>query len=267
MASASEAARWWPHPGHRAVHPRAAHLLQGGLLADDHLDHPRAAEVHRGVAVDHGDEVAERRDIGAAGRRRPEQRAYLRDRPGRADLGVEDLAGAAAAGEHLHLVGDPRAGRVDQVDHRQPRPVGLLDHPDDLLDSPGAPRSRLDRRVVGHQRDWPAADAGGAGDDAVGRQAVGQHVGERAVLSEAALVDEQRDPVPGELLALGRGLLVVPLRTARRDPGPDLGEVLVGGSGCCFFCCAHARERTTSAPGRQEWRPAAPARTLSECAG
>ena len=31
--------------------------------------------------------------------------------------------GAAAAGEHLHLLGDARAGGVDEVDHRHPVPA------------------------------------------------------------------------------------------------------------------------------------------------
>ena len=90
--------------------------------------------------------------------RRPEQRADLRDRAGGPDLGVEDLAGAAAAGEQVDLVGDPGAGRVHQVDHRNTGGVGPLDDPDDLLDGPGAPGAGLDGGVVGHQADPPAVD-------------------------------------------------------------------------------------------------------------
>ena len=56
-----------PDAGLGAVHPGPAHRLQRGLLAGDHLDHPVGAEVHRGVAVDHRDHVAERRDVRAAG--------------------------------------------------------------------------------------------------------------------------------------------------------------------------------------------------------
>ena len=72
----------------RAVHLRAAHLLERHLLADDHLGHARRAEVHGGVAVDHDHDVAERRDVRAARRRRarragrsagtgPERRTWL----------------------------------------------------------------------------------------------------------------------------------------------------------------------------------------------
>ena len=104
--------------GDAGVHLRPAHLLQRHLLADHHLRHPRRAQVHRGVALAHDHDVAEGRDVGAAGGARPEQQADLRHLAGEPHLVVEDAAGAAAAGEHLHLVGDPRPGRVDQVDHR-----------------------------------------------------------------------------------------------------------------------------------------------------
>ena len=53
--------------GDAGVHPGAAHLLERHLLADHHLRHPRRAEVHRGVAVAHDHDVAEGRDVGAAG--------------------------------------------------------------------------------------------------------------------------------------------------------------------------------------------------------
>ena len=66
--------------------------------------------------------------------------------PARLDLVVEDLPGAPAAGEQVDLVGDPRAGRVDQVDDRALVLPGQLDDPDDLLDRPRAPRARLDGR-------------------------------------------------------------------------------------------------------------------------
>ena len=238
----------------RAVHPGTAHLLQRGLLLDHHLDHARAAEVHRRVAVHHRDVVAERRDVRTARGRRAEQGADLRDRARRAHLGVEDLPGSAPAGEHLDLVGDPRAGRVDQVDHRQAGRVGLLDDPDDLLDGPSAPGSRLDRGVVGHQRDRASADRSRAGDDAVRREPVGARVSEDAVLGQAVLVDQHGDPVPREELARRRRGGMVFLGTASRDPGPDAGEVLVArtarvGSGVGVGAWsrlrfAHGRERT-----------------------
>ena len=70
------------------------------------------------VALDHEDDVAERRDVGAAGRRRPEQAADLRHLARQPDLVVEDPPGTAAAREQLHLIGEAGAGRVDEPDDR-----------------------------------------------------------------------------------------------------------------------------------------------------
>ena len=158
--------------GDAGVHLRPAHLLERDLLADHHLGHPRRAEVHRGVALAHDHDVAEGRDVGAAGGRGPEQQADLRHPAGEPHLVVEDPPGAAAAREHLHLVGDPRAGRVDQVDHRHLELQRPLLDPEDLLDRLRPPRARLHGRVVGHQRDLAAADQRQAGDHAVGAQAL-----------------------------------------------------------------------------------------------
>ena len=134
------------------VHLRPAHLLEGHLLADHHLGHPRRAEVHRGVALAHDHDVAEGRDVGAAGGGGPEEQADLRHPPREDDLVVEDPPGPAAAGEHLHLVGDPRAGGVDEVDHRHLELQRPLLDPEDLLDRLRPPGTRLHRRVVRHQR-------------------------------------------------------------------------------------------------------------------
>ena len=222
---------------------RAAHLLERGLLAGDHLDHPVRAEVHRRVALDHDDDVAERRDVGAAGRRRPEQRAHLRDGAAGPHLVPEDLAGAAPAGEQVDLVGDPRAGRVDQVDHRHAGPVRGLDDADDLLDRAGAPRPGLDRRVVGHQGDRPSVDGRGAGHDTVRGQVTGDDVREGAVLDEGALVDEQPHPLAGEQLALAGVGLVVLLRAATLDPGPQVGHRRVLGEGVVLVVSTRRHRR------------------------
>ncbi len=212
------------------MHLSPAHLLQGGLLPGHHLDHPVAAQVHRRIAFDHHHHVAERRDVGPAGCARPEQRAHLRDRAGGLDLVVEDLPGAAATGEQVDLVGDPGAGRVHQVDHRDSGGVGPLDDPDDLLDGPGSPRAGLDRRVVGHQADPPSVDGRGPGDDAVRGQTHGERIGELAVLDERSVVDESAHPLPGEQLALRRIRLVIARRATAGDAGAQRGPV-VGGRG------------------------------------
>ena len=171
--------------------------------------HPRRAEVHRGVAVAHHDDVAEGRDVGAAGRRGPEQHADLRHPARHPHLVVEDPPGAAPAREHLHLVGDPGPGRVDEVDHRQLEAERPLLDPDDLLDRLRAPRAGLDGRVVGHQGDAAAADRAEAGDDAVGAEPLGVPVGEQRLLGEAARRRAAARPA--------RGPAACPARRSSRD--------------------------------------------------
>ena len=211
------------------MHLGAAHLLQRDVLADHHLGHPRRAEVHRGVAVAHDHDVAERRDVGAARGARPEQDAHLRHCAGQPDLVEEDAAGVAAAGEHLHLLGDPRAGGVHEVDHRHAmRERGLLDA-QDLLDGLGTPRAGLDGRVVGHQRHGATGDRAESGDDAVGAEPVRLPVGEQRVLGERALVEQPVHALAYRQLALLRGLLLVPLRPARVRAVEGVGDVLCVG--------------------------------------
>src|SRR5690606_7718482 len=102
----------------------------------------------RGVAVDHEDDVAEGRNVGAAGRAGPEQAADLGDDPAHLNLVVEDPAGAAAAREHLHLIGNPGAGAVDQIDEGNPVTDRLFLNTQDFLDRTGTPTAGFDRRVV-----------------------------------------------------------------------------------------------------------------------
>ena len=128
--------------GNGGVHLGAAHFLERDLLADHHLGHARRAEVHAGIAVDHHDHVAKRRDVRAARRRRPKQQTQLRNAPAQADLIEEDAPGAAAPGKHLDLVGDARAGRVDQVQERAEQALRGLLNAQDFLDRALAPRAR-----------------------------------------------------------------------------------------------------------------------------
>ena len=197
------------------VHAGATHLLERGDLADDHLGHARRAEVHRGVAVDHEHDVAERRDVGAAGRRRAEQAADLRDLPGQADLVVEDPPGAAAPGEQLHLVGEAGAGRVDEPEDRHLLVDRRLRGPDHLLDGACPPRAGLDHRVVGDDDDRHAFDRPPSGDDAVGRECPavvgGVVVGEQPILDERPRIEEQVDTFAGGQLVLPADLGERPL--------------------------------------------------------
>ena len=188
---------------------------EGHRLPDHHLRHAGAAEVHGGVAVDHDDDVGERRDVGPAGRRGPEQAADLRNLARQRHLVVEDPPGAAAPREELDLVGDPRAGGVDEPEDRQLLTQGHLRGPHDLLHRAGAPRAGLDGRVVGDDDRRPAVDGAAPRDDTVGREPGGHRVGVAAVLDERPLVEQQVDPLADVQLVL-RGELRGRLRRRRR---------------------------------------------------
>ncbi|GBD46366.1 hypothetical protein HRbin41_01192 [bacterium HR41] len=157
----------------------------------------------------HHDDVAEGGDVGAAGRRRAEQQANLGHHPRQLHLVEEDSPGVAAAGEHLHLVGDARSRGVDEVDDRHLEPQRSLLDAHDLLDRTGPPRARLDGRIVGHQADRSTVDGRCAGDDAVGPEPFFLGVREQAVLAEAAGIDESCDPLAHRELLLFRGLAPV----------------------------------------------------------
>ena len=166
------------------MHPGATHLLQRDLLPHHHLGHPRRPEIHRRVGFDHDHQVAEGGDVRAARRAGPEQAADLRHLAGQRHLVAEDPPGSAPAGKQVDLVGDPGARGVDEPEDRQLIAERDLSHPDDLLDRPRAPGSRLHTRVVGDHEGGPALDQTAPGDHPVGRQTVGQGVGELAVLGE-----------------------------------------------------------------------------------
>ena len=195
---------------HRGVHAGAAGLLQRGLLPDHHLGHAGRPQVHGGVALHHDDDVAEARDVGAAGGRRAEQAADLGYPAREAHLVVEDAARAAPAREQLHLVGDAGAGRVDQPEDGHLVLEGVLGEPHDLLDGAGPPRPRLHGGVVGHHAHRAAVDGAHAGDHAVGGQVGSGGVGQQGVLHERPGVQQQVQPVADEELAL-LGQLVAPL--------------------------------------------------------
>ena len=127
-------------------------------------------------------------------------------------------------GEQLDLVGDAGAGRVDQPERPAARARSAYSvSAHDLLDRARAPRAGLHRRVVGHHAHRPTVDAADAGDDAVGGQVAGERVGEQPVLDERALVEQQREPVADEQLALAARASRVPVEVAlaralRRGP-------------------------------------------------
>jgi len=213
--------------GHRRVHLGAAHLLQRHLLADHHLGHARRAEVHAGVAVHHDHDVAERGNVGAARRGGAEEQTDLRQQTAHLRLVEEDAACAAPPGKHLHLIGDARAGRVDQVEQRTAQALGLLLNAQDLLHRAAAPGACLDGGVVGHDGDHPALDATDAGHDTIRRQPLRRAVREQRILHERARIEQAIEPCAGEELAFGGVLLMVLFAAAGLRASCDLSQFSV----------------------------------------
>ena len=108
-------------PRARRVQVSAAELLGGHDLADRGLHERRAAQEDRALVADDHGLVAHRGDVRAAGGARSEHGGDLRDALRRhLRLVVEDAPEVIAVGEHLVLLGQERAPRVDEVDAGQP---------------------------------------------------------------------------------------------------------------------------------------------------
>ncbi len=212
MASSSSTARLSPQPETVACIRAPPISSSDDLLADDHLGHARRAEIHRRVALDHDHDVAERRDVRTARGGRPEQAADLRHLARQRDLVVEDLPGAAAAGEHLHLVGDPPAAGVDQPENGQFLAQRAFGDPDDLLDGTGSPGPRLHRRVVRDDEGGTSVHEPLPGHDAVGGQA-----GRRA---RSPVARPRRSCPRPSGARCGRGRTACPAPRASRPPSP-----------------------------------------------
>ncbi len=187
------------------MHPRPAGLLQRQSFTDDDLGHAGRAEVHRGVPLHHEHHVGEGGGVGATGGGRTEQAADLGDAAGEADLVVEDPAGAAPAGEQLDLVGDACPGRVDQPEDRQLSVEGCFGEAHDLLDGSRTPGPGFHRRVVGHHEHRPPADGAPSRDHAVRREIGRERVREESVFDQAAIVEQQGEPLTGVELACRAG--------------------------------------------------------------
>src|SRR5437764_793742 len=94
-----------------------------------------------------------------------------------------DRAACSAGG-----AGVARPRRVDEVCDRDRKAQRAFLDAQDLLDRLGAPRARLHRRVVGHQRERPPVARADAGHHPVGAEALLLPVGEQRLLGEAVWV-------------------------------------------------------------------------------
>ena len=224
-----------------AVHARAAELLLRDVLADRRAHEVRPGERHRAAALDHRDEVGQAGDVRGARRARAHQRRDLRDHAAHHDLLAEQVAGAGE--QRADRLLDPRAGRVEQPDERDPLGQRELAQARDL-DLAGHPhRAGHDREVVGADGDHAPVDAAVAGDHAVGRRVAALHralgevrLGVDAELGERPVVDQQRDPLArGQLarLVLARDPLLAaaePCAARAARAGPRRASA--GGSWC-----------------------------------
>jgi hypothetical protein len=166
----------------------------------------------------------------------------LRNLSAHAHLIVKNPTSAAATGEHLHLVGDARSRRVDEVQQRTQQIFrGLLDA-ENLFDRARAPRASLDGRVVRHDRDHPPVDRAGAGDDAVGGQIFVEVVREPSVFHEAVFIEQEADSLAGEELLL-LGVFLVILGSAALENALLDFVVLVGRSHGRPVCTKPATRR------------------------
>src|SRR6266849_3629212 len=118
------------------------------------------------------------------------------------------------AREHVDLVGDPRPGRVDEVEERHADAGRSLLDADDLLHGAGAPAAGLHGGVVRHHGHLAAVDGAEPGDDAVRGQLLRENVGEQAVLDEGVLVEQN--------VKAGASAQLVLLAQLRQVPRPTL---------------------------------------------
>ena len=149
---------------------RAAERLGIDHLAGRALHQVGAAQPHETGALHHDDDVAERRQVRAAGDARAHHRGDLRNPQlsPHERVVVEDAAGAVLAREDAVLVGEIDARRIHQVDDRQAIAHGDLLRAQNLRDGLRPPGAGLHGGVVGHNHGRPAFDPAEARDDAGG---------------------------------------------------------------------------------------------------
>ena len=135
--------------------------------------------------------------------------------PAQANLIVKDASSVAPPGEHLALLGDPRAGGIDQIAEGELQPLRLLLGAQDLLNRPGPPGAGLDGGVVGNHTDPATMDRADPGDNPVRAHLVRRGgVGEQAILEEGGgRIKEESEALAHRQLVLIRETAAVPLRT------------------------------------------------------
>lgn len=109
--------------------------------------------------------------------------------------------------EHRDLVSNASAGGVDQPEHGQFVAECALGSTNHFLDSAGAPRTRLDGRVVCYDDYRSSVNAAAAGDHTIRRQSLRKCVRQLSVLGPRPGIDECRYPLTHQQLSLGAQFL------------------------------------------------------------
>ncbi len=225
------------------MHRTTAQVLGGDILPGRRL-HQRRTREEDGALIAHDHRlVAHRRDVGPAGGRRPEDRGDLRDAGGaHGRLIEEDPSEVIPVGEHLVLLEQHRAARVDEVDAREP--VGRRDllRTQMLLDRDRVVRAAGDRGVVGDDHALATRDAPHAGDDPGGGHLAAVHPEgrERGHLDERRPdVEQPVDPVPREQLSASD----VAITSLRAAAGGHLSQAFVEQVEIALVCGPEAVER------------------------
>ena len=160
------------HAADARVDARAAQVLGGDLFVGHRLHHIRAGDVHIARALDHEDEVGQRRRVDRAARAGPEDRRDLRDHSTRLHIAQEQ---AGVAGQRHHALLNARAAGIIQADDRDPQPHRGIHQPRDLARVLFRQRAAEDGEVLAEDRDRSAIDQPGSRDHPVARDALIRH--------------------------------------------------------------------------------------------
>ncbi len=215
--------------GQARVHVAAAEILGAHFLAGGGLHERRAAEKDRPLVTNDDRLVAHRGHVRAARGARAHHDRDLRDARGRqVRLVEEDPAEVVSIGEHIVLIRQVRAARIDEVHARQPVLGRDLLRAHVLLHRDRIVGAALDRRVVADDHALAAGDPADAGDEARARRIVVVHPvrGELRQLEERrARIEQLRDPIARQQLAARQMLVARGLTAAEREPVDFLAQV------------------------------------------
>ena len=202
------------------VDARAAQPLEIDLLVGHGLHDIRAGDEHVARALDHDDEVRDRRRIHRSAGARPHDERELRHDAGGQGVAQEDVGIAAEAHDALL---DPRAARIREADDRRAVLHRKIHDLADLLGVRFGQGATEDREVLAVHKDKPIVDASVSGDDAIAEVSllVDSEVGgamrhECVDLGETVFVEQQLEALSRRELS-ARVLLIEPFRSPTRS--------------------------------------------------